>query len=69
MSLEEIFNGMALGTRIGLSVLVECLGQAIFADWIRVAKGEGYGQKQKEMKKVNLKDPFAPFVSLFATQV
>ena len=36
------------------------------ADWIRLVKGRGCGQKQKEMKKVNLK---APFVSLFATRV
>jgi hypothetical protein len=68
--LEEIVNGVVLGNRIGVSVLVEgALRWAIFADWVKVAKDGKQGQKPKEMKKVNLKGPFVPFVSLFATRV
>ena len=41
----------------------------MFADCVKVAKGGEHGEEPKEMKKVNLKGPFVPFVSLFATQV
>jgi hypothetical protein len=70
MSLKEIGNGVVLGNRIGMSVLVEgALGWAMLDDWIKVPNGEERGQKQKEMKKAILKGPFIPFVSLFATRV
>lgn len=68
--LARIVNGVALGDRIGVSVLGEGgLLWAMFADWIKVAKGKECRQKQKEVRKVNLKDLFVPFVSLFATKV
>ena len=52
MSLKEIGNGVVLGNRIGMSVLVEgALGWAMLDDWIKVPNGEERGQKQKEMKK------------------
>ena len=61
---------MSLGIRIGVFVLVEgALGWEMFVDWIKVAKSGEHMQKPKEMKKVNLKYPFVPFVSLFATRV
>ena len=70
MSLKEIGNGVVLGNRIGMSVLVEgALGWAMLDDWIKVPDGEERGQKQKEMKKAILKGPFIPFVSLFVTRV
>jgi uncharacterized oligopeptide transporter (OPT) family protein len=44
MSLGEIGNGVALGIRIGVSVLVEgALGWAMFVDWIKVAKVKNVG--------------------------
>ena len=61
---------MVLGNRIGVSVLVEgALRWAMFANWVKVAKDGECGQKTKEMKKVVLKGPFIPLVSLFATRV
>jgi hypothetical protein len=48
--------------RIKVSVLVErALGWAKSADQIKLARAEEREQKQKEMKKGNLKDPFVPF--------
>ena len=41
----------------------------MFAGLVKVAKGGECRLKPKEMKKVNLKGPFIPFVSLFATRV
>ena len=68
--MEEIVNRVALGDRIGVSDLVEgTLSWAMFADCVKVAKGGESRLKPKEMKKVNLKGPFIPFVSLFATRV
>jgi uncharacterized oligopeptide transporter (OPT) family protein len=70
MSLKEIGNGVVLGNRIGMSVLVGgALGWAMLDDWIKVPNGEECGQKQKEMEKAILKGPFIPFVSLFAARV
>ena len=74
MSLKEICNGVVLGNRIGMSVLVEgALGWAMLDDWIKLPNDEERGQKQKEMrkemKKAILKGPFIPFVSLCATRV
>ena len=34
-----------------------------------MARGEECGQKQKEMKNVNLKVPFVPIISLFVARV
>ena len=43
---------MALGNRIGVSVLVEgALGWAMFADWVKVTKGGERGEEPKEMKR------------------
>jgi hypothetical protein len=68
--LEKIVNGLSLGNRIGVSVLVDrALGWAMFAGLVKVAKGGECRLKPKEMKKVILKGPFVPFVSLFATRV
>jgi hypothetical protein len=68
--MEEIVNGMLLGNRFGVSVLVKgALGWAMFAGLVKVAKGGESRLKPKEMKKVILKGPFVPFVSLFATRV
>ena len=68
--MEEIVNRMSLGIRIGVSVLAErALGWAMFAGLVKVAKGVECRLKPKEMKKVILKGPFVPFVSLFATRM
>ena len=46
MSLEEIVNGMSLGNRIGVSVLVEgALGWAMFAG---LTKEENAGRNQRK---------------------
>ena len=52
MSLKEIGNGVVLGNRIGMSVLVEgALGWAMLDDWVKVTKGGERGEEPKEMKR------------------
>ena len=59
--MEEIVNGMSLGNKIRVSVLVAgALGWAMFAGLVKVAKGGESRLKPKEMKKVILKGPIVP---------